>query len=603
MTGRSLRPLLTSAGASDERTHVVFGRERHTAGRPGGVGYPARGIRTDGWAYLRNLAPERWPAGDPPLYADCDPARGRGEGITKGVLLTYEHADVGREYYEWSFAKRPREELYDVERDPHQLVNRADDPEHAERKAALAALLDAELAATGDPRAGGAAVDLDSFPYFGGGVWDETVAFANGLKIGEVGPGSAVLWTRLTRHPEALARIDAWDPARPHWRVPSAPGQVRFAYARRDAPEAVTTTAWQSVDASSDGCLQVRLEDLAPATEYVVEAHGRVGDQGDPAARFEGSFQTAPAADDGRPVSIVVSTCQDFPRRDEPDRGHRIYRSMLGVDPDFFVQTGDTVYYDKPEPFARDVATARYKWNRLYALPNQRAFHARVPSYWIHDDHDTLKNDCWPGQRYGDLTFEQGLSIWREQTPQSERPYRSFRWGRHLQVWFPEGREYRSPNTRPDGPGKTILGAEQWRWLERSLAESDATFKLFVSATPVVGPDRESKNDNHANSGFAYEGERLRALLADTGALVVCGDRHWQYHSIDPDSGLQEFACGPASDEHAGGFRPGDQAAWQPYLRIAGGFLSIEVRGDAATLRHHDVDGAVVYTVELAAPR
>lgn len=67
------------------------------------------------------------------------------------------------------------------------------------------------------------------------------------------------------------------------------------------------------------------------------------------------------------------------------------------------MQTGDTLDYDKPEPFAKDVATARYKWIRMYALPNLRAFHRAVPTYWMHDD-DLLKDDCWPGQTYGELT-------------------------------------------------------------------------------------------------------------------------------------------------------------------------------------------------------
>ena len=49
-------------------------------------------------------------------------------------------------------------------------------------------------------------------------------------------------------------------------------------------------------------------------------------------------------------------------------------------------------------------------WHRMYALPFQRRFHLSVPSYFIKDDHDTLKNDCWPGQNYGQLTFAQAPS-------------------------------------------------------------------------------------------------------------------------------------------------------------------------------------------------
>ncbi|MEM9378610.1 MAG: alkaline phosphatase D family protein [Planctomycetota bacterium] len=425
-----------------------------------------------------------------------------------------------------------------------------------------------------------------------------SIAHANGVKVGEVSAVSAVLWTRLTAHPEALDRVDEWDPERPHWRVPGATGEVRFAYWPEARPDEVSRTEWVAVGPDSDSCAQTRVDGLAPATSYAFEARGRAGEQ---RSSFSGSFATAPAADDPRPVAFVVSTCQDFPRRDDLARGHRIYRSMLSVEPSFFVQTGDTLYYDKPKPLAKDAATARYKWNRLYALPNLRAFHARVPTYWMHDDHDVLKNDCWPGQTYGELTWEQGLAIWREQVPMSDLPYRRFRWGAHAEVWLPEGREYRSPNRTPDGPEKTILGEEQWRWLEASLRASDATFKFYVSATPVVGPDRKNKNDNHANEGFAHEGRRLRALLVSIpGLVVINGDRHWQYRSIDPATGLNEFGCGPASDRHAGGFKESMQAEWQPFLRIRGGFLSVRVSADAAVVRHHDVDGGVVHETTIA---
>ena len=423
---------------------------------------------------------------------------------------------------------------------------------------------------------------------------------ANGLKIGEVTATEAVLWTRLTQGDEALDRDLPWDPERPHWRVPGAPGEVRFVYWSGSEADGRVETPWTKVDADGDFCHQVAIDDLEPAATYSIEAQGRADADAGIESVFAGSFRTAPQAGAAEPITLVISTCQDFRRRDDTANGHKIYRSMLALEPSFFIQTGDTLYYDRPKPLAKDLATARYKWNRIYALPNLRAFHSQVPTYWMHDDHDVLKDDCWPGQSYGDLTFEQGLGVWREQIPQSARPYRTFRWGQHLQIWLPEGREYRSPNSMPDGPEKSILGEEQWQWLEASMRASDATHKLYVSATPVVGPDRAGKKDNHANSVFEHEGKRLRALLASVpGTTVINGDRHWQYHSTDPETGLNEFGCGPASDSHAAGFRMEWREKWQPFLRIAGGFVSVRVNGERAVLRHHDVDGLIVYSRPL----
>jgi alkaline phosphatase D len=52
----------------------------------------------------------------------------------------------------------------------------------------------------------------------------------------------------------------------------------------------------------------------------------------------------------------------------------------------------------------------------------------------------------------GDFTFEQGLWIFPQQVPMGARTYRTYRWGKHLQVWLMEGRDFRSPNKKPDGP-------------------------------------------------------------------------------------------------------------------------------------------------------
>lgn len=423
----------------------------------------------------------------------------------------------------------------------------------------------------------------------------QAIGFANGIKIGEVTDQSAVIWVRLTQGEEADRRIDEWDEKEPkQWSAPGAAGKLRMDWNRMNSKRESGKIAGEAL-AENDFCYQFKMVDLSPDTDYSV----RIRAEGH-AALVTGTFRTAPRAADTKPITFVTSTCQDFVRRDDLKNGHKIYKSMLRLKPAFFVQTGDTLYYDKPKPFAKDIATARYKWNRFYAMPYPREFHKVVPSYWLHDDHDVLKNDCWPGQVYGDLTWEQGLKVWQEQIPQSEKPYRTFRWGKDLQVWFPEGREFRSPNKMKDGPDKTILGAEQWGWLENSLRASDATFKLYVSATPVVGPDRKRKNDNHANEGFAYEGKKLRALLSKTpGCFVINGDRHWQYHSVDPETGLNEFGSGPASDKHAGGWSEKNKPEWQKFLRIKGGFLSVEIKGKQATFRHHDVDGKVTNTVVI----
>ncbi|MFN7342612.1 MAG: alkaline phosphatase D family protein, partial [bacterium] len=96
-----------------------------------------------------------------------------------------------------------------------------------------------------------------------------------------------------------------------------------------------------------------------------------------------------------------------------------------------------------------------------------------------------------------------GIATFREQVPitdpTSNAPtYRTHRMGKDLQLWFVEGRDYRSPNKMPDGPEKSLWGKEQREWLQRTIKESNATFKILISPTPIIGPDDGYKSDNHA---------------------------------------------------------------------------------------------------------
>jgi alkaline phosphatase D len=443
---------------------------------------------------------------------------------------------------------------------------------------------------------------------------DSDVHMANGIKIGEVDAQSAIIWTRLTQHPERNIEGQPWDddpklrnvvtpPPKPisemEGSAMGAVGEVRLTYwatgSQATQPQA---TEWKAVNPGRDFIHQFKLKDLTSGTSYRIVAEGRPQGSDEPTCRVEGSFQTAPAADKPSRICFTLTTCGDYPRRDDKDNGHKIYPAMKKLEPQFMINAGDILYYDKPGPFANTVPLARFKWNRLYSMPFQRAFHNTTASYFMKDDHETLKNDCWPGQTYGDLTWDDGLAIFREQVPMGDLTYRTVRWGQDLQIWLVEGRDFRSPNTMPDGPEKTIWGKEQKQWFYDTVAKSDAAFQLLISPTPIVGPDRGNKNDNLANKGFTHEGDEIRSFIGKhKNMFVICGDRHWQYASVDHKTGVREFSIGPASDQHAGGWKNDLKMKEHLYLNVTGGFLSVIVeRVDGQpriTFRHHDVEGAL----------
>ena len=473
---------------------------------------------------------------------------------------------------------------------------------------------------------------------------------ATGVKVGEVTQTSAIVWTRLTRNPErannglqwpqvkkeaisGLASGDIKSKNKPvkakkvvgeqlppgatldrmEGATPGAPGEVRVVWRESAEGKSENTTLWTPVDPERDFTRQFTLKDLKPNTQYAfrVECRGganRAGVGGPAGPSVDGHFKTDP--EPGVPARVVftVNTGQSYADLDDP-RGYKIYPHMLSLKPDFFVHTGDILYYDGGRPVARSVALARYKWNEIYSLPRVIEFHREVPSYFEKDDHDTWQNDCWPtlkNDKMGEFTFKQGQAIFLEQVPMGEHTWRTVRWGKDLQIWLPEGRDFRSPNTDPDGPNKSIWGAAQKAWFKKTVAESDATFRVLISPTPIVGPDRESKNDNHANAGFKHEGDELRSFVASQkNMVIVCGDRHWQYVSVDPVTGAREYSCGPASDEHAGGWSHGLEPEYHKYLNVVGGFLAGTVeRVDGKptlTFRHYSVDGKTLNEDRLIA--
>lgn len=273
---------------------------------------------------------------------------------------------------------------------------------------------------------------------------------------------------------------------------------------------------------------------------------------------------------------------------------------MLKLFPDFYVHTGDIEYYDKPEPYALTEELMRFKWERLFALPLQRKFWGQVTSYFMKDDHDVLTDDAFPGMTYGTVSWERGLEIFDEQNPVCNKPYQTVRWGKELQIWLTEGRVYRSKNTDPDGPGKTIFGKEQKDWLFRTLKESDATFKVIINANPILGPDRHNKKDNYSNSNFKHEGDEIREFLNQFDNVYLCnGDRHWQYVTHFEGTNLWEFSCGAGADVHAGGWNQQDVKPEHRFLRVKGGFLYGKVSYDngtpTLTFQHRDVNGNVVH--------
>ena len=161
-SGSSLAPIFQDT-LNSFRDHVLIGKERHDVGRPNDYGYPIRGIVKDGWMYLRNYRPDLWPAGNPECgYPTVDGSP------TKTEILRSRHRPETKYYWDWSFGKRPAEELFHLKNDPYCIDNLAALEKHQATKDDLSSYMVYELEKQSDPRMTGEGDAFHSYYY----TWD-----------------------------------------------------------------------------------------------------------------------------------------------------------------------------------------------------------------------------------------------------------------------------------------------------------------------------------------------------------------------------------------------------------------------------------------------
>ncbi len=459
------------------------------------------------------------------------------------------------------------------------------------------------------------------------------IFLGQGSMVGEVGQTSAILQTRLTGS-EKLVEGD----------VLGAPGFARFEIGITRELKEAKRTSWLKSLAHNDFIVKFKVSDLKPDTRYfyrVIYGPNKSDTQNGPV----GSFSTLQEAAGTKEVSFVVVTGMNYMSfhygklgKVDPKtkmRTRNLKTSYQGKDkalgfpaletihklkPTFFVGTGDNIYYDSHDAMeATTLSQMRQKWHQQFCQPRFIELFSQVPTYWEKDDHDHRFDDS---DREGNRPpiSDLGIATFREQVPVVDpldpeaKTYRTYRINKHLQIWLVEGRDYRSPNKMKDGPDKTLWGAEQIAWLKRTLLESDATFKLLITPTPMVGPDDVRKKDNHTNiGGFQHEGrEFFKWIVANKlhqkGFYTVCGDRHWQYHARHP-LGVEEFSCGALVDSNSRlGRKSGDPQSTDPDATIkqfytqkhrSGGFLRVVITSKGtARFEFYDEHGKELYRAQ-----
>jgi alkaline phosphatase D len=199
--------------------------------------------------------------------------------------------------------------------------------------------------------------------------------------------------------------------------------------------------------------------------------------------------------------------------------------------PDLFFWLGDNIYGDSLNP---EVIAAEYRRQRF--VPSFQELGRSVPQLATWDDHDFgLDNydHTNPIKVHTRKLFEQYWANPVSGTEDGNGVHFRYRYG-GVDFYFLDGRYWRSENTEPDGPDKTMLGKAQLAWLRQELQRSEAPFKVLICGSNwALGEG--TRDDTWA--GFTHERNALFEFIRERdigGVVLLAGNTHFPYASCAP---------------------------------------------------------------------
>lgn len=234
------------------------------------------------------------------------------------------------------------------------------------------------------------------------------------------------------------------------------------------------------------------------------------------------------------------------------DKPQPIWTEVLAADPDLFIFLGDNIYGDSDDP-----AVLASKYQKLAAVPGIEKLRSSVPVIATWDDHDYGQNDSGAEYVSKEASREVMLDFWGEpvNSPRRTRDsgiYTSYvygepgrvvqvilldlRWNRSELVEVKDEALRRKRQQEKRGPydaslatNATLLGEEQWLWLEREL-QVEADVRIIGSSIQLLA--EFTGWETWAN--YPKDRQRFFELLEkyqQEPILVLSGDVHWSEFS------------------------------------------------------------------------
>ena len=247
------------------------------------------------------------------------------------------------------------------------------------------------------------------------------IFLGQGTMSGEVSDTSALLQTRLTQ-------TDALDSAGD---IPGTAGVACFEWSEREDFGDSKRTPFQVASQQHDYIVRAMIENLRPGTRYFYRAIYGVN-ANDTQEGPTCSLKTLPGIESTDSVHFIMASCMNYNKfmygkagaasgpvtASEEDKrlGFPAFVAMKTLQPDFFIGTGDIVYYDNKINGAETVSELRECWHEQFRFPRLIEFFRNTPGYWSKDDHDFRFNDSDNASERLPLPAT-GIELFREQMP------------------------------------------------------------------------------------------------------------------------------------------------------------------------------------------
>ena len=285
----------------------------------------------------------------------------------------------------------------------------------------------------------------------------------------------------------------------------------------------------------------------------------------------------------------------------DQDREQNIWSSIKNEDLDGFIFLGDNVYGDMPNGKLS-------KMQKAYQTQKKRLpkwlLDKEIIAIW--DDHDFGLNDGggdYPLKKEAEKMF---LNFWNipNSDPRRNREGIYFRQtkdveGVKIEIIGLDTRYFRSKliksknvYTKNNNPKATILGQDQWLWLESSLSSSNADAIIILSSIQILATNHPyEKWDN-----FPLERKRLLGLIADKAknktVILVSGDRHKS--GIYQNKNFVEITASSLNRQASPGEETDPLLIGKTFRMKNYGILDIEPSENKITLSIHDKNGMMV---------